>query len=74
MYDFVQSAVYSCHARHENGAENESAIDFCVESEIDAVLQRATPAREARSSEGRVLETADAFLDDKADRLWKLGN
>ena len=24
-----------------------------------------------RSSEGRVLETADAFLDDKADRLWR---
>merc|ERR1711965_1191215 len=32
---------------------------------------RATPAREMRSSEGRVLETADAFLDDKADRLWR---
>jgi len=26
---------------------------------------------DTRSSEGRVLETADAFLDDKADRLWK---
>jgi len=24
-----------------------------------------------RSSEGRVLETADAFLDGKADRLWR---
>jgi len=34
-------------------------------------VDRATPAREMRSSEGRVLETADAFLDDKADRLWR---
>ena len=34
-------------------------------------VDQATPAREMRSSEGRVLETADAFLDDKADRLWR---
>jgi len=34
-------------------------------------VDRATPAREMRSSEGRVLESADAFLDDKADRLWR---
>ncbi|EOD40803.1 hypothetical protein EMIHUDRAFT_251008 [Emiliania huxleyi CCMP1516] len=32
---------------------------------------RAAYAMEMRSSEGRVLETADAFLDDKADRLWR---
>ena len=34
-------------------------------------VDQATPAREMRFSEGRVLETADAFLDDKADRLWR---
>ena len=34
-------------------------------------VDQATPAREMRSSEGRVLETADAFLDDRADRLWR---